>query len=303
MKLDRELLPTITFNQAIIVVSTKEMPAEDIEQVVTKPIEQMLDSIDEVEQYISTTTMNDSTIYVDLSGNDSSQVVTEIESKVNNMTSQIQAIEDVFVMQATTSGQYEFVLDISGENMEKMSTFAHDIVKERLESLKEVSEVLVTGAVEKEIIVTLNEKKLQQYDVTKEDIVQQMEQMNTNRSIGTLENESDKPVLRWTETFQTKRDIEQIPLITNDGIKNIKTVADIKEVEVKDSNIAWKNGSPDFLLVQIARANDVTAIDMTEAVRKEIAAIEKDFDNGVTISEVVAQADYVKNAIDGVKDN
>ncbi|HLS65676.1 MAG TPA: efflux RND transporter permease subunit [Pseudogracilibacillus sp.] len=302
-KLDRELLPSITFNQALVVVSTKEMPTEDVEEAVTKPIEQMLESMDGVDEYMSTTTMNDSTIFVTLDGDDSSQLVTEIESKVSNVTNQLPIVEDMFVMQAAMSGQYEFVLDISGESMKEMSTFANDVVKPRLESLKEVNEVLVVGATEKEIIVTLDEEKLTRYDVTKEDIVQQVEQMNTNHSIGTLEKESGKPTLRWTESLQSKKDIENIPLMTNEGVKKLKTVATVKEKEIEDTNVAWKNGNPDFLLVQIARTSDVTAIDMTKSVREEIKAINKEYDNGVTISEVAAQADYVENAIDGVKDN
>src|SRR5690625_6450948 len=59
-KLDRELLPSITFNQALVVVSTKEMPTEDVEEAVTKPIEQMLESMEGVEEYMSPMTMNDS---------------------------------------------------------------------------------------------------------------------------------------------------------------------------------------------------------------------------------------------------
>lgn len=302
-KLDRELFPDITFNQAMIHITTQEMPAEDIEQIVTEPVEQMLVTIEEVEDTFSTTTMHDSTIYVNLSGKESRQVVADIENKVTQITNQIDLVDDVLVMQAQTSGDYEFVLTISEADIDEMTSFANDIVKKRLEALKEVSEVMIAGAEEKEIVITLDEEKLKRYELSKDIVIQQIEQLNNPQTLGSLEKDPEKRSLRWHDTLQSKKDIENIPLKTNDGIKVLKEVANVKEETKANTNVAWKDGSTDFLLVQVARTKDVTAIDMTEAVRQEIANIKATFDNGIELDEVVAQADYVKNSIDGVKDN
>src|SRR5690606_37688351 len=69
------------------------------------------------------------------------------------------------------------------------------------------------------------------------------------------------------------------------------------------SNVAWKNGNPEFLDVQVGRANGFTQIDMTDAVRDEVKKIKKEHDNGIQLHEVATQADYVSNAIDGVTSN
>src|SRR5699024_4550550 len=62
--------------------------------------------------------------------------------------------------------------------------------------------------------------------------------------------------------------------------------------------------SPDFILVQIGRTNDVTQIDMAEAVRAEVDKIEQEGLPGeLRIEEIAAQADYVANEIDGVSGN
>lgn len=65
-----------------------------------------------------------------------------------------------------------------------------------------------------------------------------------------------------------------------------------------------ENGTKDFVFVQIGRVADVTQIEMAEAIRAEIKEIKdeglvKDFE----LNEMVAQADYVKESIDGVSSN
>lgn len=50
-KLNKELFPAVDFSQAMILVETEEMPAEDVEELVTKPIERQLDSLEGIKSY------------------------------------------------------------------------------------------------------------------------------------------------------------------------------------------------------------------------------------------------------------
>lgn len=156
--LDKELFPSVTFNQSIIMIETDDMSAEDVEQFITIPIENILDSEEEVESYESTSSSDNSVIVFELAEGASDDVTKNVENEVNALTNELHGINDVFVMQASTQGQYEFFMDISGSSLEEMSAYARDVVKPRLEALKEVNEVLVSGLEEKEIMITLNEK-------------------------------------------------------------------------------------------------------------------------------------------------
>src|SRR5690625_2752601 len=300
--LDKELFPSVKFNQSLIMIETEEMPAEDVEQFVTIPVENILDSMEEVNNYEATSSTTNSLIIVELA-DDGDEVTKEIENEVNSLTNDVHGVNDVLVMQASTQGQYEIFMDISGDSMEEMSAYALDVVKPRLESLKEVNEVLVSGIEEKEIIITLKPKILAEYDLAQEDIVHVMEQMNTDTSIGSLVEEQGEPAIRWNTAFHNIKDIKEIPIETNEGMKKITDVASVEEKVSEQSNFAWKNGDPDFLLLQIGRANGFTQIDMAEAIRSEVKEINKEFDNGITVNEIAAQADYVSNAIDGVMSN
>src|SRR5690625_1124430 len=86
-------------------------------------------------------------------------------------------------------------------------------------------------------------------------------------------------------------------------MNKLSDVASVEEKVSEQTNYAWKNGNPDFLLLQIGRSNGFTQIDMANAIRSEVANIKQDIDNGIKMSEIAAQADYVSNAIDGVTSN
>ena len=301
--LDKELFPSVTFNQSLIMVETEEMPAEDVEQFVTIPIENILDSMEGVDSYEATSSSNSSLFIVHLDSGEDDEITKEIENEVNGLTNDLHGVNNVVVMQASTQGQYEFFMDISGGSVEEMSSYALDVVKPRLESLKEVNEVFISGLEEKEIIITLKPDKLDELEVSQEDIVTMIEQTNTNASIGSLQNEQGEPAIRWNTTFQDIKDIKEIPIQTNEGMKKLSDLASVEEKISEQTNFAWKNGDPDFLLLQIGRANGFTQIDMADSIRTEVENIKKEHDNSIEISEIAAQADYVSNAIDGVVDN
>lgn len=302
-KLDQELFPSVSFDQTFIMIETEEMPAEDVEQFITVPVEQTIENIKHVNEYGSTSTNGAVTFYVDIENGKGKEVTKELESKVNQLTSDLYGIKDVHVEQISTSQQYEFFLDISGGSLTEMSKFAKDVIEPRLESLPEVNDVRLSGLEEKEVKITLLTDKLMEYELTPDFILQNLEQLNTSRAIGTLAKEEGEPAIRWNTSLTNISDVKNLSLQTNQGIIKLKEVAKIEEKTSDNLSGAWKNGDPNFIIVEVGRANGYTQIEMAEAVRAELKEIEKENTSSIKVNEVVAQADYVSNAIDGVTSN
>src|SRR5699024_4458587 len=213
---------------------------------------------------------------------------------------QLHGVEHTTVMQVSTENPYEFNIDVSGGGLQEMSDFSLNVLKPRMESLPEVREVALAGLEEKEIIIHLQNDKLNEFGIGQEEVLHTIQQMNVNESIGEIESDHNDLSIRWNTTFETIEDIKDIQIQTAEGLKPLTDIADIKEETGEQAQIAWKNGTPDFILVQIGRTNDVTQIDMAEAVRAEVDKIEQEGLPGeLRIEEIAAQADYVANAIDG----
>ncbi|MGM8211523.1 efflux RND transporter permease subunit [Virgibacillus sp. W0430] len=303
-KLDKELFPPISFDQALIMIETEDMPAADVEQFISKPIEQSIGSLKGVERYRSTSSIGNSTFYISMEKGNGHAITKDIETTVYGLRDDLYGVKDIYVMQFSTDQPFEFYMDISGASKEEMTDVAQQVIKPRLEALPEVREALLAGVSEREIVVELNSKKLKETGIEQESVIQAINEARINESIGELTNEKNSPSLRWHTAFSTIEDIRTISLPSHSGLLQLSDIATIEEKTSEQNDIAWKNGSSDFILVQIGRVNDVTQIEMAEAVRNEIKNINNEGLLGnVKIEEIVAQADYVENAIAGMTDN
>ena len=302
-KLDQELLPSITFDETIVFIETEEMPAEDVEQFVTIPVEQAISNVDHIKDMESSTTNGSITMFVSSENGKGEEVTDEIHTQVQQLQSQLYGVKDVHVQLIATSGQYEFFLDVTGDDLAEVSHYTSEVIKPRLENLAEVNDVGVHGLEEKEIHITLKTDKLAEYDLSTAEVMQSIEQLNTNMSIGTLEKEDGEPSLRWNTSLSSIADVKNVDVQTIEGPIKLKDIAKVEEKTIEQDAFAWKNGETGFVLIQISRANGYTQIELVDAVRAEIEEIKKEMSSTMEINELVAQADYVRDAIDGVVSN
>lgn len=303
-KLDQELMPPISFDMTIVQVDAGEMPVLDVENKITKPIEQILSGLDGVDSHSSATYTGKSSITVMIEEGRGDEVHKNIEASVAPLSNQIPGIQYINSFQMTTSQEYEFYMDISNGNMEEITAFAKNVVEPRLEALPEVRDVKFDGLEENEVIIQLNRDELTESGVDSQQIIQTIQQSNLITSFGELKEEANGPTLRWNTSLVTVEDMENILIPTMSGVKELGELADIK-LQVRDmSSGVWKDGSQDVILVQIGRVSDVTQIDMAEAVRAEVEMIRQEgLVEGFAFEEIVTQADYVSEAVDGVSSN
>ncbi|MFN7249449.1 MAG: efflux RND transporter permease subunit [Anaerobacillus sp.] len=303
-KLDRELFPSISFDGAVIYANAGQMATIDVEEQVTKPIEQVLQNIKGIKTYTSSSLIGVSSIMVQAEDGLGEEVFKEIESAVKGLENQLSGVNYIAAQQISTDQPYEFYMTITDGQMQAMSEFAEKVVKPRLEALPEVREVGLEGIEKTEIIVELDLEKLKEAGLPHQQVIQSIQQLNVDTSVATLESEVGKPIVRWTTSITSVDDIKQIELQSAIGMKKIDEVAKVYEEKTMESSVGWNNGTRDFIFVQIGRVKEVTQVEMAAAVRKEIEKIKaeglvKDFQ----FEELVAQADYVTNSINGVSSN
>jgi multidrug efflux pump subunit AcrB len=232
------------------------------------------------------------------------EVFKEVESVVNSTTSDLSGVKDVMTGQFGTSQAYDFFMDVSGTDMEKMTAFAKNILEPRLEALPEVHDVSLSGSVEKEVTVELKRDELFKNGLDAAQVIGAIQQANNEATLGQLNNETNSPSLRWSTQLESVENVKNLQIPAVNGYIKLSQIADVKLQPLESSSFVWKNGSKDFIFVQVGRVADATQIEMAEAVREEIKQIrEEGLVSGVELNEMVAQADYVKDSIDGVTSN
>jgi len=304
LDLDKELMPVIEMDGAYIEINAGELPASEVERSITTPLEQKLQGHDGIEEILSTTTVGRASFQLQFEQGKGEEMYKEVESIVNTTATEIPSIKDVESGQFGSNQTYEFFMDVSGGDMGTITTFAKEVLEPRLEDLAEVRDVSLTGLTEHEIVIEFNRDEMTKEGLDSTQVISAIQQANDEATLGELSEENGSPLLRWNTKLENVEDVQSIMIPVQSGFIQLEDVAKVSISPIENSSFVWKNGSKDLIFVQIGRVSDVTQIEMAEAVRAEVKKIrEEGLIDGFQLTEMVAQADYVQEAIDGVTGN
>ena len=304
LKLDKELLPSIQMDGAYVEINAGDLPAIEVERTITTPLEKKILGIEGVEEIQSTSNIGRSSLQLSIERGRGDEVFKEVEAVINSTTSSITSVKDVVAAQSGTSQAYDFFMDVSGTDMEKMTAFAKNILEPRLEDLPEVRDVSLSGTIEKEVTVELKRDEITKRGMDAAQVIATVQQANSEATLGQLNNDKDSPSVRWNTQLESVEKIKNLHIPAQSGFIKLSEIADVSIQPLENSSLVWKNGTKDFIFVQIGRVSDATQIEMAKAVRDEIKKIrDEGLVSGFELNEMVAQADYVKDSIDGVTSN
>ncbi|WP_342744344.1 efflux RND transporter permease subunit [Oceanobacillus rekensis] len=303
-KLDEELMPPVEFDGAYIAVSAGDMAAIEVERTITTPLEQSIQGIDGVEEIYSTSMIGQSSLQITIAKGQGEDVSKEIESIANAVTSDVSGVTEVIADQMSMSGNYEFFMDVSNGDIDVLTAFAQDVLQPRLEELSEVRDVSLMGIQEYEMSIELDRESLLEFGLDSSQVISIIQETNTEATLGEVQEEGAQPSIRWETELTSIENVENIKIPTEAGFIALHEVADISKQPLENTSYVWKDGTKDFIFVQIARNAAVTQIDMAEAIREEVQLIrDEGLVEDVELNELVAQADYVKESIDGITNN
>ncbi|OLO39346.1 acriflavin resistance protein [Alkalihalophilus pseudofirmus] len=303
-KLNKELFPPVSFDMALVQVQAGELSVLDVEQQVTNPIEQVLSGIDGVESYESSSYIGQSSITIFIEEGRGDEVFKDVEAAVLPLQSQLSAVHQINAFQLSTNQPFDFFMAISNGNMDDMTQFANHVVKPRLEDLPAVREVKFEGLEENEIIVQFENDKIEEYSLVVNEIIPYIQQSNLITSLGEFQDEVNEPTIRWNTSLEEIEQVKSLLIPTNDGVKRLDDIANVSLEKSELSSGVWKDGNQDIIFTQIGRVSNVTQIEMAEAVRSEVAKIrEEGLVNGFTFEDIVSQADYISDSIEGLSNN
>lgn len=303
-KLDEELFPEVEFDGSFVLVTAGDMSAIEVERNITTPLEQSILGMDGVEDVNSTTNIGQSSLSVIIEKGSGDEVSQEISTVTNSITANIPEVTEVIANQMSTSASHSFFMDISVGDMDEMTAFAIDIFEPRIEDLPEISDVSIMGIQEYEMAIEFDREKLTDNGLTSSQVTTIIQQANSEATLGELSEEQGGPSIRWETNMSSVEDVENIKVPTEKGYIDLKDIAEISLQPLENSSYVWKNGSKDFLFVQIGHNSQYTQLDMADAIREEVQKMrDEGLIEGFKLDEIVSQADYVEDSINGVSEN
>jgi CzcA family heavy metal efflux pump len=300
-KLPVDMFPDITFPSISVGTLYPGANPQDIEKMVTYPVEKAVSTVSGV-KYVSSISRQGASlvsIYFNWGTNlDSAQ--SDVLQAVNLIHSDLpKDVQYPIIRKFDVSQMSVMNLALMGGGLSEGQLYdlAYNVVEPELEHVANVASAGVTGGKVREICVRFDRQRLQAFNLSCETVIQAVQQSNLIIPSGDIKaGPFDYRVFTETQ-FSLVKPMEDI--IVTSGRKQPVYIRDIAKVEddfQDQTNIIRINGQPGVSL-SIQKTSGTNTIQVVDDVRKVLPRIQKMLPPGVKMVELFDQSTYIRNSI------
>jgi multidrug efflux pump len=294
------LIPIVAVNTAYPGVSP-----HDVETLITRKIEEELNTIPEIQELTSTSVEGYSSVVAEFStGMNMEEALRKVREKVDRARPDLPGdarepevlefnLSEIPIMQVNVSGAYGLV---------QLKDVAEDL-KDRLEQIPTISEVQISGGLEREVQVDVDLARLKHYGVTFQDLVDAIRTENVTIPGGVFDVGDMKYPVRVAGEFQDTRVIEGLVVKTfGDRPVYVRDVATVDFGFREQSSFARLDGQPVITLGIIKRSGE-NIIATADAVKAVIAAREPFFPPTTTVKITSDESRDIRAMVASLENN
>ncbi|HZR99250.1 MAG TPA: efflux RND transporter permease subunit [Chloroflexota bacterium] len=303
-RLNAELYPNINTPVVTVLTTYSGAAPEDVERLITKPIEDAvagIANIDNIQSFSSegrsqvTITFTDAA-NVDLAASDVDRRVSAIRSTLP------QDADAPSVLKVDPSQLPVLYLALTGSQpLDHMFLIAKDDVKPRLETLPGVASVAITGGLEREIQVQINPARLRAYGLTVDQVAQALARENQGVPGGSVERGRQQTNLRLYGLFQTAAELRDLTVAsTGNGVVRLGDVAEVLDTYKRVTSRTFLNGreAVSLTVTKQSGANEIATVD---AVRAELERLNRQLPGDTRVEVVSDISVFTRHSLNGVE--
>ncbi|NLN48698.1 MAG: efflux RND transporter permease subunit, partial [Clostridiales bacterium] len=304
-KISVDLMPNINLPIAIVSTSYSGVAPEEIETILTKPIENTIATVNNIKSIQSISSEGNSIIIAEFnSGTDMDFATLQMREKVDMIKGYLpNDINNPMVMKLDPNMMPILNISITNNHNEMtLKQFSDEYIKPRLERLEGVASLGVTGGRTKEIQVNVDPEKAAGYGISLNQIMSVLQTENLNLPGGAIEYADKKLLVRSTGEFKNIEQIKNIPLTLPNGIVlYLHDIADVAHTNKPVDSYSRTNGKSSISL-SLQKQTNANTVSVTRAVKNELSIIEKEYPD-LNIDIVFDQGNFIEKAISSVANN
>ncbi len=299
--LPKENFPDITVPTIYVNTINWGNSPTNIENTITKPIEKRLKGVSGIKKFNSTSLQDVSVIVVEFRTDVKVEVAKQkVRDAVDEARADMPATltKEPMIKEIAFSEIPIMFVNIAGNyDLKQLKEYAEDL-QDAIEGLKEINEVKIVGALDREIQVNLDAYKMQAAQLTFQDIARAIGSENLSITGGNVPLEGMKPTLSIKGEFKDPKEIENILITSAAGAKlSLKDIAEVKDGFKEKESYSSKKGKNVITLNVIKRSGE-NLIDAAENIEKTIAEMKKHhFPAGLEISISGDQSERTKTTL------
>lgn len=302
-----DVFPDLNAPTVVVMTEAKGMAAEEVEQLVTFPIETAVNGATGVRRVRSSSTAGFSVVWVEFDWSTDIYIARQIVSeKLSAMANELPDNVGTPTLgpQSSILGEVLIVgLTADSTSMLDLRTLADWTIRPRLLSIGGVAQVSVLGGDIKEYQILIHPQKMKHFGVSLSDVLNATTGMNQNTNGGTIYEYGNEYIIRGLVSSDNIEDIGDAVVKSTNNTP--VTLADIAEVKVGPQTprlgVASEKGKPAVLMTVTKQPNTGT-IELTEKLEDALKDLQKNLPSDINVStDVFRQSRFIESSIDNVK--
>lgn len=303
-----DVFPDLNAPTVVVMTEAEGMAAEEVERLVTFPIETAVNGATNVRRVRSSSTNGFSNVSVEFDWGTEIYIARQIVSeKIAMLGEELpeSAGTPTLGPQSSILGEMLMIgLTADDTSLEDLRTLSDWTIRPRLLSTGGVAQVAVMGGDIKEYQILLRPARLKHYGVTMDDVIDAVKDMNMNASGGTLYEYGNEYIVRGLLSTTGIEDMKKsLVKVNSEGYP--VTIDDIAQVKVGAKTpklgVASYNGEP-AVIMTVTKQPNVSTLELTSSIESALDDLKKTFPEDVEVTtSIFRQADFIENSIDNVK--
>ena len=309
-RLKLNLLPELSYPTVTIRTELPGAAPTEVENLISKPIEEAVGVIKGVRQVRSISRSGQSDVTLEFQwGTEMDYAGVDIREKLDVLSLPLEAkrpmllrfdpaAEPIVRLGLSYSATEAVALD--EEKLKALRRYADEQLKKEFESLDGVAAVKISGGLEDEVQILVDQEKLAQLQLSLDTVVQRLRAENVNLSGGRLEEGNQQFLVRTVNEFKTVEEIGNAIVTLKDGQPvYLRDIATVRQ-SFKEREAITRIGSEESVELAVYKEGDANTVTVAERLNGRFDGIVKRLPAGFELKKVYDQAHFISEAVNEV---
>ncbi|MCK5812450.1 MAG: efflux RND transporter permease subunit [Clostridiales bacterium] len=299
-----DLFPSINLPIAAVSIRYTGASPEEVENIVTKNVENSLATVSNVDEISSTSSEGSALIIIEFNqGTDMDAAMLEMNESLDLIMNYLpDDVSNPLIIQFDPNMLpiMSYSITMEGKDMWEATNWMDDVFSTRIESVEGVANVNVSGGIIKEIQITPDMKKMSDLGITSQMLSQILMANNVNLPGGSVSEDTIDYSVRTLGSITSISQIKEVTFVSP-TLHIPVTLADFATVDFVNTNTKSYNkvNGIDALTISIQKQSGYNTTEVAHKVEDEIANILEDYPE-VTVSTIFDQSDYIDQMVGNV---
>lgn len=303
-RLGIDLMPDIETNAIMVMTAYEGASAEDIENNVTKPLENSLNGVDHLKHITSASKENISVVTLEFEyGTDIDVATNDVRDKLDMVTTLPDGVTNPIIFKFSTDMIPILILGVTAEeSMPGLYKILDDQVATPLARVSGVGTVSVSGIAQREIQVYCDPNKLEAYGLSIETISEAIAAANRSTPGGTFDVGSNTYSLRVDQEFNDPSEMLDI-VVGHNGTAPVylRDVARVQDTVEERTQETYNNGEKGGMIV-VQKRSGANSVAVAQGVQEQLKTITPTLPSDVNIYTIVDTSDNIISTVKSLRD-